>query len=162
MADLKAMYGQTSCNRALALLGLAAAYPVAMGYLDRADHAVEEGRDPRTYGGRLVRMAAPSATETARGLESRGEVAAGGRYGRNAVIQGAPAELLKIRAVTVRARCASLGARIVLCPHDELLVHVPAESGEAVALLLSPRTFAVRPLGLEPRTCGLRVRCSAS
>ena len=106
--------------------------------------------DLRTYGGRLVRVAAPAATEGARGLESRGEVAARGRYGRNAVIQGAAAELFKIWAVTVRARCASLGARIVLCLHDELLVHVPTESGEAVALPLSPRTSACAPWDLNP------------
>ena len=34
-------------------------------------------------------------------------------------------------AVIVRARCAPLGARIVLCLHDELLVHVPHEQAEA-------------------------------
>jgi DNA polymerase-1 len=39
-------------------------------------------------------------------------------------------------AVTVRARAAPLGARIVLCLHDELLVHVPAVHGAAVAALL--------------------------
>ncbi|MHB1597990.1 MAG: DNA polymerase [Acidimicrobiales bacterium] len=137
VAVLGAMYGQTSGNGALALRGLAAAYPVAMGYLDSAARAAEEGRDLRTHGGRLVRMAAPAGTEAARGLESRGEVAARGRYGRNAVVQGAAAELFKIWAVTVRARCASLGAQIVLCLHDELLVHVPTESGDAVARLVS-------------------------
>jgi DNA polymerase-1 len=59
-----------------------------------------------------------------------------GRYGRNAMVQGAAAELFKVWAVTVRARGAALGARIVLCLHDELLVHAPAEHGEAVATLL--------------------------
>jgi DNA polymerase-1 len=36
----------------------------------------------------------------------------------------------------VRARAASLGARIVLCLHDELLVHCPAEHAEAAARLV--------------------------
>jgi DNA polymerase-1 len=64
-------------------------------------------------------------------------VAAGrGRYARNALIQGAAAELFKVWAVTVRARTADLGAQIVLCLHDELLVHVPEPNGEAVAAVL--------------------------
>ena len=36
-------------------------------------------------------------------------------------------------AVTVRARCERLGAHIVLCLHDELLVHCPSEHGGAVS-----------------------------
>jgi DNA polymerase-1 len=51
-------------------------------------------------------------------------------------VQGAAAELFKMWAVTVRARTAPLGARIVLCLHDELLVHVPAErAGQAADLV---------------------------
>ena len=52
------------------------------------------------------------------------------------MVQGAAAELFKMWAVTVRARGAALGARIVLCLHDELLVHVPAEQAEPVARLV--------------------------
>ena len=39
-------------------------------------------------------------------------------------------------AVTVRARCGHLDARVVLCLHDELLVHVPAERAEPTAELV--------------------------
>jgi DNA polymerase-1 len=56
-----------------------------------------------------------------------------GRFARNAVVQGAAAELFKAWAATVRARTAPMGARIVLCLHDELLVHVPEEHATAVA-----------------------------
>jgi len=52
------------------------------------------------------------------------------------MIQGAAAELFKMWAVTVRARCGHLDARIVLCLHDELLVHCPRERGEAVSGLV--------------------------
>ena len=62
--------------------------------------------------------------------------AAYGRYARNAMIQGAAAELFKVWAVIVRARCAPLGARIVLCLHDELLVHAPRDQAEAVSRLV--------------------------
>jgi DNA polymerase-1 len=52
------------------------------------------------------------------------------------MIQGAAAELFKMWAVTVRARAAGLGARIVLCLHDELLVHVPEPEAAATADLV--------------------------
>jgi DNA polymerase-1 len=68
--------------------------------------------------------------------EAAGRAAARGRYGRNALVQGAAAELFKVWAVTVRARAARLEGRIVLCLHDELLVDVPAEHGDAAARLL--------------------------
>lgn len=57
-----------------------------------------------------------------------------GRFARNAIIQGAAAELFKTWAVTVRARLPH--GRIVLCLHDELLLHVLAEHADAVVELL--------------------------
>jgi DNA polymerase I len=124
VAMIAAMYGQTTGHGGTAGRRMRTAYPVAMGYLDSADRSARAGRDLRTYGGRLLRMSGGggSAREAARG-----------RYGRNAVIQGAAAELFKMWAVTVRARTAPLGARIVLCLHDELLVHVPAEYAQQAA-----------------------------
>lgn len=136
VAVLGAMYGQTTGHGAAALRRLDAAYPVAMAYLNDAAVAGQVGRDIRTYGGRLVRLGPvdePGIDER----EARSRAAARGRYGRNAAIQGAAAELFKVWAVTVRARGAGLGARIVLCLHDELLVHAPAHAGDAVAALLA-------------------------
>jgi len=134
VAVLGAMYGQTTGHGAAALRGLDAAYPVAMGYLTDAARSAEAGTDLRTRGGRLVRMSggdAPDADE--RDLRSR--AAARGRYGRNAMVQGAAAEFFKTWAVIVRARLPA-GSRIVLCLHDELLVHVPADDAERVAILV--------------------------
>jgi DNA polymerase I len=125
VAMIAAMYGQTTGHGGVAGRRMRAAYPVAMGYLDAADRSARAGRDLRTYGGRLLRMSGGGAESSARG-----------RYGRNAVVQGAAAELFKMWAVTVRARSAPLGARIVLCLHDELLVHVPAARAEPVADLV--------------------------
>jgi DNA polymerase-1 len=146
VAVLGAMYGQTTGHGARALRGLHSAFPVAMAYLDAADHAAQRGDDLRTYGGRLVRMgAAPLGpgpvtgdfeAEPGSARDARSRAAARGRYGRNAMVQGAAAELFKVWAVTVRARVASLGARIVLCLHDELLVHAPAGHGDEVAELV--------------------------
>jgi len=129
VAVLGAMYGQTTGHGAQALRRLNAAYPVAMDYLEAADRAGRSGRDLRTYGGRLIQLTATTPRSASR-------AAAYGRYARNAMIQGAAAELFKMWAVTVRARGAALDARIVLCLHDELLVHCPQEHAEAVSRLV--------------------------
>jgi DNA polymerase I len=91
----------------------------------------------RTYGGRLVRMGSPSVGELG-DRDARSRAAARGRYARNAVVQGAAAELFKVWAVTVRARLPDVSprARLVLCLHDELLVHVPDGDAAAVARLV--------------------------
>jgi DNA polymerase-1 len=135
VAVLGAMYGQTTGHGAAALRGLEQAYPVAMGYLTDADVAGQVARDIRTHGGRLVRMGSTSA-DAQSDRDNRSRAAARGRYGRNAMIQGAAAEFFKVWAVMVRARAANLDSQIVLCLHDELLVHAPAEQGPAVAQLL--------------------------
>ena len=135
VAVLGAMYGQTTGHGAAALRGLDLAYPVAMRYLTEADLAGQVGRDIRTYGGRSVQMS--SGTDGGRSdRDNRSRAAAQGRYGRNAMVQGAAAEFFKVWAVTVRSRAAAFGGEIVLCLHDELLVHAPAEHGRAVADLL--------------------------
>jgi len=128
VAMIAAMYGQTTGHGGQAGRRMRAAYPVAMSYLDTADRSARAGHDLRTYGGRLVPMSGVPA-DSAR-------LAARGRYGRNALIQGAAAELFKMWAVTVRARALALSARIVLCLHDELLVHVPCEHAEPTARLV--------------------------
>jgi DNA polymerase-1 len=129
------MYGQTSGAAGQALQNMETAYPVAMRYLREAYDAGRAGRSVRTYGGRLVRM-----WQTPAGLDAeqeRASTASRGRYARNAVVQGAAAELFKAWAATVRARGLVHGARVVLCLHDELLVQAPAEHGEVVRRLLT-------------------------
>ena len=134
VAVLGAMYGQTTGHGAAALSGLRRNYPVAIEYLDDAARRAEGGNDLRTRGGRLVRMSAPSSSEhdDVPTGDDRSRAAARGRYGRNAMVQGAAAEFFKTWAAIVRARCVALDARIVLCLHDELLVHsAEADSGAA-------------------------------
>ncbi len=135
VAVLGAMYGQTTGHGAQVLRRLEAAYPVAMDYLQDGDRAGQVGRNLRTYGGRLIPMGTTNANEVTE-REARSRAAARGRYGRNALVQGAAAELFKVWAVTVRARAASVDARIVLCLHDELLVHSPVDRGQDVARLV--------------------------
>jgi DNA polymerase-1 len=109
VAVLAAMYGQTSGTAGNALRQMETAYPRALAYLRAAEEAGRTGQDLRTYGGRLLRMRP-----------------GWGRFARNAMVQGAAAELFKSWAATVRVRLPA-GAQIVLCLHDELLVHTPGD-----------------------------------
>ncbi|HUR51996.1 MAG TPA: DNA polymerase [Mycobacteriales bacterium] len=118
VAVLAAMYGQTTGTAGQALAQMERAYPLALTYLRDAEESGRVGRDVRTHGGRLVRAGTGGA----------------GRYVRNAVVQGAAAELFKAWAAAVRNGLD--GGRVVLCLHDELLLHVPEpEAEDAVALL---------------------------
>ncbi|MGL5911288.1 MAG: DNA polymerase, partial [Phycicoccus sp.] len=123
VAVLAAMYGQRSGAAGEALRGLERTYPQAMSLLDGAYETGRRGEPLHTWGGRLV--------PTGRFLAARPPGAdpdldaARGRFARNALIQGSAAELFKVWAATVRATIRDLGATIVLCLHDELLVHVP-------------------------------------
>jgi DNA polymerase-1 len=135
-AVLAAMYGSTTGHGAQALRRLDVAYPVAMAYLAGAAHRAQAGQDLRTNGGRLVQMGSAAPADLAE-PEALGVSAARGRYGRNAMIQGAAAELFKMWAITVRARIAGLGAHTVLCLHDELLIQAPEEHAGTVAELVA-------------------------
>lgn len=127
VAVLAAMYGQTSGTAGAALRDLDRTYGVAMAHLRAAEEAGRVGRDLRTWGGRLLRLAAAD-----------GSVPGHGRFARNAVVQGAAAELFKAWASTVRAGLGPLGGQVALCLHDELLLHVPqAAADEAAALLVT-------------------------
>jgi DNA polymerase-1 len=129
VAVLAAMYGQTSGTAGEALRGLERAYPTAMAYLHAADERGRRGEAVTTYGGRHIpvwSLAEPAEPAAA---------AARGRFTRNAVVQGAAAELFKMWAVSVRAGLGDAG-QIVLCLHDELLVHVREDAAESVVALL--------------------------
>ncbi|GAA6527079.1 DNA polymerase [Intrasporangium sp. DVR] len=149
VAVLAAMYGQRSGAAGEALKDLERAYPVAMDLLDRAYADGVARRSLRTYGGRLIPFGiepVPADPPRADGagvpgsepsgirpdVDRGGSDAARGRFARNAIIQGSAAELFKAWAATVRHAVRPLGGQIVLCLHDELLVHVPqARAGEA-------------------------------
>ncbi|MEO7398384.1 MAG: DNA polymerase, partial [Ilumatobacteraceae bacterium] len=158
VAVLAAMYGQTSGAAGQALRGMETSYPDAIKYLRVADESGRNGDDVFTHGGRRVRMWPVGDHEYEDAAASRAVIAGRGRFARNAVVQGAAAELFKAWAVTVRARSAPLGARIVLCLHDELLVHVPVEHAGTVARLVAEslheaawRWSSAEPLGVDVR-----------
>jgi DNA polymerase-1 len=120
VAVLAAMYGQTTGTAGKALAQMESAYPVALSYLRAAEESGRVGRDVRTHGGRLVRSGTGGV----------------GRYVRNAVVQGAAAELFKAWAAAVRTGLREAGGSVVLCLHDELLLQVPdSHAADAVDLL---------------------------
>lgn len=133
VAVLAAMYGQRSGAAGQALAGMERTYPVAIGYLEQADRDGQLGAEVRTYGGRLVRSDDEDRLARMSPEAERRSRAASGRFVRNAVIQGAAAELFKAWAATVRAHLWSSDAAIVLCLHDELLVHCPVGEASDVA-----------------------------
>ena len=130
-----AMYGQTTGHGAAALRGLDAAYPVAMTISRTMPHARPK---PATTSGPAAAGGSGCPAAKIRTLDERDQrsrAAARGRFGRNAMVQGAAAEFFKTWAVIVRARLP-VGARIVLCLHDELLVHAPMpDAGEVAAIV---------------------------
>ncbi len=140
IAVLAAMYGQRSGAAGEALRDLQRAYPVAMGLLDEAYAAGLARRPLRTFGGRLIRLDSALVPEAGQ-AGGEGWDAARGRFARNAIIQGAAAELFKAWAATVRHLVRPLGGQIVLCLHDELLVHVP-EGHSAAAVEVVHRALA--------------------
>jgi DNA polymerase-1 len=134
VAVLAAMYGQTSGAAGEALRGMETAYPTAMRYLRAAYEAGRAGSAVRTHGGRTVRMwPTPDKLSVD---DMRANLAARGRYARNAVIQGSAAEFFKAWAVTVRSTIAGRGG-IVMCLHDELLLQAPAGDAADIACLLT-------------------------
>lgn len=136
LAVLGAMYGATTGESAGALAGLTKNYPVAMALLDEAAESGKRSEDVFTSGGRRVRMWSDQSPDG--NLDRAVSVAAArGRYARNALIQGAAAEYFKVWAITVRRRGRALGAEVVLCLHDELLVHVPVDRADEAATMVT-------------------------
>ncbi len=143
VAVLGAMYGATTGESAHALRRLEQAYPVAMSFLEAAAEQGRRGEAVMTVGGRIINMWSDDPNGQhfdAAGVgnidRARQVAAARGRFARNAVIQGAAAEFFKVWAITFRARAQPLDAHIVLCLHDELLIHVPIQNAEAAAQLV--------------------------
>ncbi len=158
IAVLAAMYGQTSGTAGMALKDMERAYPVAMAYLQAAYEDGRAGRAVLTFGGRRVRMFDVDPVPEDAGEELlrpyRAVVAGRGRFARNAVVQGSAAELFKAWTATVRARLAREGSgTVVLCLHDELLLHVREDAADQVA-----RDIVTDLEGTAARWCGPAVR----
>ncbi len=97
---------------------------------DAAYAAGLRGEPVRTHGGRLVPTRG-GPNSPAPGVDP-GVDRARGRFARNAVIQGAAAEFFKAWVALLRQRLQPLAAEVVLCLHDEVLVHTPVQHAHEV------------------------------
>ena len=82
--------------------------------------------------------------------------AARGRFARNALIQGAAAEFFKVWAITVRRRGRPLEAEVVLCLHDELLVHVPVAHADDAAVMVESAVHEAARVLVTAARCAFR------
>ncbi|HEY4023613.1 MAG TPA: bifunctional 3'-5' exonuclease/DNA polymerase [Pseudonocardiaceae bacterium] len=137
IAMLSAMYGGTSGEAGPLLATLRRRFPDAVGYVEDAARAGEEGLMVRSRLGRT----SPPASELVRELgeeadERRSRQAARnwGRFTRNFVVQASAADWTAALLAGLRGQLAQHAPRaeLVFFQHDEVLVHCPREDADTV------------------------------
>ncbi|GAA2261581.1 bifunctional 3'-5' exonuclease/DNA polymerase [Streptomyces amakusaensis] len=151
LALLGAVYGQTSGDGLKNLAALRRRFPAAVGCVDGAAKAGEEGRLVRTWLGRTSPRAAGAAEDDEAGLPQETppgdapaagtgftpgyastDARARGRFTRNFVVQGSAADWALLMLAALRQATWGMRAELVFFQHDEVMVHCPAEEAEAV------------------------------
>ena len=124
---LSAMYGGAS--PALSVLQLK--YPSALALLETAARAGERGESVRSVLGRTSpRADLTGANDEATVARERGW----GRFTRNFVVQASAADWANVLLSVLRGRLAEIpDAQLVFFQHDEVVLHVPAETAEVSA-----------------------------
>ncbi|MFP5264181.1 MAG: DNA polymerase [Blastocatellia bacterium] len=114
-----------------------AAYSGVATFLrEAADRAIKD-RESRTRSGRLISFTFDP--------NDRSQVAANQRLGKNAPIQGSSADIIKRALALLYDALKPLGARMVNCIHDEIVVEVAeAEARECAAILEQEMVRAAR------------------
>jgi DNA polymerase-1 len=142
IAMLSAMYGGTSGEAGPLLAVLRKRFPQAVEYVELAARAGEEGRVVRSRLGRTSPPPSDAWREITGGgddeqAERRGRQAARdwGRFTRNFVVQASAADWALTMLATLRRSLATAAprAQIVFFQHDEVLVHCPQETADAVS-----------------------------
>ena len=149
VAMLGAMYGATTGESGRLMPKLTRQYPKAIGLVEDAARAGERGEIVTT---RLGRSSPPGAeargydelVSEAEASRSRNRARAWGRFTRNFIVQGTAAEWALCWMASIRRRLQeSAGAawitdspHLVFFLHDEVVVHTPAGSAEAVAQVI--------------------------
>ncbi|MCE7007154.1 bifunctional 3'-5' exonuclease/DNA polymerase [Kibdelosporangium philippinense] len=142
IAMLSAMYGGTSGGAGPLLAVLRKRFPQAVGHVEQAAQAGEQGRMVRSQLGRT----SPYPSESWRALMERSEGTEDemrksrqasrdwGRFTRNFVVQASAADWALVLLVVLRRRLTALApaAEIVFYQHDEFMVHCPASAAELV------------------------------
>ncbi|MEU4802803.1 bifunctional 3'-5' exonuclease/DNA polymerase [Actinosynnema sp. NPDC023587] len=142
IAMLSAMYGGTSGEAGPLLAVLRRRFPDAVGYVEAAATAGEQGRVVRSRLGRTSPPPSQAWHETT-GNADEGEDAARqsrrvarewGRFTRNFVVQASAADWTAALLGALRRRLhqSAPAAHLVFFQHDEVLVHSPAEVADVV------------------------------
>ncbi|MEB3223046.1 MAG: DNA polymerase [Candidatus Sericytochromatia bacterium] len=100
-------------------------YRGVAAWLQATAHAVIATRELRSLAGRRGRFAFDE--------HDRAAVAAAERAGKNFPIQASNSDILKQAMALLPGRLGPLGARLVNCIHDELVVEAPAAAADAAA-----------------------------
>jgi DNA polymerase-1 len=103
-------------------------YKGVEAWLRATAHAAIETRELRSLAGRRARFVFDA--------HDRAAVAAAERAGKNFPIQATNSDILKQAMTWLPARLAPLGARLVNCIHDELVVEAPTTTAEPAAEVL--------------------------
>lgn len=162
---LSAMYGGTSGGAGPVLAVLRRRFPAAVGFVEAAARAGEEGRLVRS---RLGRTSPPppgwwreTVERAALGVDAVDERRARratrdwGRFTRNFVVQASAADWALVLLAVLRRRVARWGSRVelVFFQHDEVVLHCARELGGAVrdvveesAVEASRLVFGVTPV----------------
>ena len=111
-----------------------AAYSGVAAWLkDAADRAVLD-KENRTRSGRLIHFEFDP--------NDRSQVAATQRLGKNSPIQGSSADIIKRALTLLYDGLKPLGAKIVNCIHDEVVVEVASEQAEDCAAIVEKEMVA--------------------
>ncbi|MEU5690355.1 bifunctional 3'-5' exonuclease/DNA polymerase [Actinosynnema sp. NPDC020468] len=142
IAMLSAMYGGTSGEAGPLLAVLRKRFPDAVGYVEAAALAGEQGRMVRSRLGRTSPPPSESwheatgSTDDSEDAERRGRRVSRewGRFTRNFVVQASAADWTAalLGALRRRLHLVSPESHLVFFQHDEVLVHCPAEAAAAV------------------------------
>jgi DNA polymerase-1 len=142
IAMLSAMYGGTSGEAVPAMAVLRRRFPVAVGYVEAAAQAGEQGRMVRSRLGRTSPTPSEAWHDTTGNTDgdedaqrrSRRAARDWGRFTRNFVVQASAADWTAALLGALRRRLhhRAPGAHLVFFVHDEVLVHCPAEVAEVV------------------------------
>jgi DNA polymerase-1 len=142
IAMLSAMYGGTSGEAGPLLAVLRRRFPDAVGYVEAAAQAGEQGRMVRSRLGRTSPMpseawhALTGNTDDDEDSAKRSRRASRewGRFTRNFVVQASAADWTAALLGALRRRLNERApdAHLVFFVHDEVLVHCPAEDAEVV------------------------------